>query len=184
MRKFINTAFVVLVAFCATFDARSAEAPGYPSDAVNLAPVSSIDDREYALERCVRNWDEIGIERSRVDTSKQDRAVLLEIGNSGFPRYDYVLIEGGVMTNSNGATINVSETPLEGLLEKAFLADAAALRSGADGGGDDGDCYFLTLKEHDRKEVIEVYGESGSELTKLMIDRIVFESSRPRVDGD
>lgn len=184
MRKFINLASVVLVSFCATVDARGTEMTGYQSDAVNLAPISSNDDKGYALERCVRNWDEIRIERTRVDTSKQGRAVLLEIGNSGFPRYDYVLMEGGVMTNGNGATINVSETPLEGLLDKAFLADAAALRSGKDSGGDDGDCYFLTLKEDGRKEVIEVYGDSGSKLIKMLINRILYESSRPRVDGD
>lgn len=181
-----STCFVLLVhlALFATATA-DAGATGVPHrQPKSIGPVSgSKGENAYELERCVRNWGEMNATRARVDASEAPRSVLLEVGNSAFPRYDYVLIEKGLMTSSMGPAINVSTEPFEDLLDQIFSADASELHSGAGSSIEDGDCYFLTLKEGGSKKTIEVYGESGSGLFRSFIDQVLRKVAGPGGGG-
>lgn len=129
-------------------------------------------DRRLELERCIKHWDAMGIQRVN-KSLEEDRSVLLEVGNSGFPRYDYVRIDGFLLRSSFNAEVDVSNSALGKRLMGLYVSQANDLRGYADSEVDDGDCYYLTVNSGGTQKSVAVYGAPGSTPSGLLIKEML-----------
>src|SRR5688572_30592717 len=116
-------------------------------EAIAQAEVTQGTDRRPELRRCIKHWDALRIERigSLNASPGEGGSVLLEIGNSGFPRYDYVRIDGFLLKSSFNAAVDISHSALGRRLMELYANPSIDLRGSADAEVDDGDCYYLTV---------------------------------------
>lgn len=142
--------------------------------AIEQAQVGQEVDRREDLRRCIKHWGLLNIERSGFpDEASGEGAILLEIANSGFPRYDYVLIDGYLLRNGSGAEVDISDSDLGRRIKDIYSNPSIDLHGSIDEQVDDGDCYYLTLRVRGKQQSIVFYGypkliEEGLLIRKIL----------------
>jgi hypothetical protein len=146
--------------------------PSY-EDAASKVPVRQGVDRRVELQQCLKSWHSLASERGKLlDVMRGDKAegeaIILEIGNSGFPRYDYVYVGGMRLSSSLGHPKDLSRTELGRRLGVIYNDPLTNLQGDAQPGVDDGDCYFLTVEQRNSKKTVAVYGTPESSIGQLV----------------
>jgi hypothetical protein len=149
--------------------------------AIAQAEVRQGTDRRAELERCIKLWGVVHVQIEPLNKSSNEHSVLLEIGNSGFPRYDYVRIDGFLLKSSFGAETDVSQSVLSERLKKIYSGRQVDLRGSADAEVDDGDCYFLTVSGGGTHKSIAVYELPATTSSGLLIKEILKEAQKGKV---
>lgn len=176
MKRLIYVFLLTLLASCAMAEStEDIKASRRYQVAIANAEVRQGPDRRPELERCIKHWDVLRIERagSLNDATGEGRSVLLEIGNSGFPRYDYIRIDDFSLTSSYTAAIDVSKSALGKRLMEIYANHSLDFRGSADSEIDDGDCYYLTVNGSGLQESIAVYGAPESTPSGLLIKEML-----------
>ena len=158
-----------------------AEAPIDYQEAISQTEVIQGTDRKSELRRCIKHWDALRVQRVGLDDSfsGEENAVLLEIGNSGFPQYNYVRIDGSVLKSSFGKAVDISGSDLAGQLQELYANPSVDLPGSASADVDDGDCYFLTIFAAGTRRSAAIYGSPESTRTGLLIKEVL-EIARPK----
>jgi hypothetical protein len=183
MRNAVPLMSFLLMASCAMASPTDGKSiPDDYSDAIDRAAAPPNADVRYELERCVRHWSVLNVKRATLGVSKTNRSLLIEIGNSGFPRYDYVRIDGPLMSSSLGPTVDISKVPLGAEVAQLYSVDVADLRVSADDKVDDGDCYFLTINGEGGRQTAAIYGKPSSTVLRQLMDRILNTARPPKAE--
>ena len=172
---------IVLVALPA---AHAGDIPALPdySMAIGHANFTGKVDRRFELNRCVKLWDAVSDEREHLAKAIANksaeagrRGVLLEMGGSGFPRYDFVRIEGFTLSSSfNSEIMDISETPLGKRVAMLYSSANVDLPgSDADGPEDDAGCYFLTLTVNGASTSAALYGDPSPGVAGSLVREIL-----------
>ena len=150
--------------------------------AIAQAQVSEEPGGKLDLKRCIINWTESRISRARPLSVDGDVAgsVLLEMGSSGFSHYDYVRIEGMLLSNSDGSATNVSQLPLGKLLQKLYKHLPSDFVGSARSETDDGECYFLTVNTPHSSKTVAFYGVPNSTSSGLLVQEMLAVSRGSR----
>lgn len=134
-------------------------------EAIKNASVTATSDKRNELMRCVKNWSLLS--KARGDFGKMlfskkptlpGVEYILEVGGSGFSRYDYVYIYGGGVHSSFGpekilnfpGTVSLTEFANQILGGLPGSATSEVL---------DGSCYFFSVKENGVVKSVAFYGE-------------------------
>jgi len=125
------------------------------------------------LQRCLKHWSVLQVERRGLELfnadSDQTGKVLLEVGNSGFMRYNYVYVEGTFLRSSSGKEKDISRSELGGLLKDLFEHNLQGLKKNDSSiKSDDDDCYFLSFTDGITSTAIASYGIPDTDAGKLI----------------
>ncbi|HET6630385.1 MAG TPA: hypothetical protein VFG91_11480 [Woeseiaceae bacterium] len=149
-------------------------------DAIERAQVEAGSNRKLELRQCLRNWASKEKDRNRLfgnllsAEKSTSPIVILEIGNSGFPRYDYILVEGSTIKSSFKAqTSRDLVDDVHAIISGISAHDMARYRGSAHSSIDDGDCYFLTVRKDGAIKQVAVYGELGSTSSGLLTKDLI-----------
>jgi hypothetical protein len=145
-------------------------------EAIEHAEIKPESDRRLELRGCVKNWDALSTDRTGLFDGSPSKAgsVTLEVGNSGFPRYDYVRVDGFLLSSSySSATVDVSKSSLGKKLSKLYASSLADLYGSADAEVDDGDCYYLTVNGNAGKRSVAIYGYPGSTQSGILVKELL-----------
>lgn len=181
MKKAIYTSLLTLLASCVMAQpSKGIEASLDYQQAIAQAVIKQRIDRRPELRRCIKHWDALRVERIGLlfpepseGRSGEQRLVLLEIGNSGFPRYDYVRIDGFLLTSSLGPSSDISQSALGEHLTEMYAKPPTNLRGSADAKVDDGNCYYLTVSDSGIQKSVAMYGPPGSTPLGLLIKEMI-----------
>lgn len=172
MRAIAYAFIVLMTSSCATQakGVRAINALSYEL-AIQAAEVKPDANRRIELRRCVKNWDAMRAQRKSLGDQDDiaSETILLEIGNSGFPRYDYVYVAGTHLSSSFGKQEDISSTNLEKLVRAVFVGSLKDLRGNAWYEAEDGDCYYLTAADSRGRKSVAVYGVPDSTVTGSLI---------------
>lgn len=165
----------------------AADLPNF-QDAIYVAHVKSGSDHRPDLRRCIKLWSVLKVKRTtfydklgwNVLGNVEKDKIILEIGNSGFPRYDYIYITGNRMISSFGSSIDLSKYSFGEILVELYAGRAQILSGNASDDTEDGNCYFLTVIGNNTKNSVAVYGELKSTFTDLLIAYLV---DMARIEG-
>jgi hypothetical protein len=176
MKRLIYIPLLTLLTSCAIAQSsKDAEASRDYKTAIAQAEVKQGTDRRLELESCIKHWDAMHIQRVALlnESLGESRSVLLEVGNSGFPRYDYVRIDGFLLRSSFNGDVDVSRSLLGKRLMGIYADQSIDLRGNADSEVDDGDCYYLTVNSGGMQKSIAVYGTPESTPSGLLIKEML-----------
>ena len=176
MKRLIFIPLLTLLASCVMAQSiKGVEASRDYKTAIAQAEVKQGTDRRLELESCIKHWDAMRIRRvgSLNESLGEGHSVLLEIGNSGFPRYDYVRIDGFLLRSSFNADVDVSRSALGKRLMEIYASQSIDLRGNADSEVDDGDCYYLTVNSGGTQKSVAVYGAPESTPSGLLINEML-----------
>ncbi|WP_374348746.1 hypothetical protein [Thermomonas sp.] len=150
-------------------------------EAIAQAEVTQRSDRRPELRRCIKHWGALRIKRVGLlnAPSGEGGSVLLEIGNSGFPRYDYVRVDGFLLKSSFIATVDLSHSALSKHLMELYANPPIDLHGSADAEVDDGDCYYLTVIGGGMQRSVAVYGSPKATPTGLLIREMLDVATKP-----
>ena len=172
MKRLIFIPLLTLLASCVMAQSiKGVEASRDYKAAIAQAEVKQGGGRRLELESCIKHWDAMRIRRG--GSLGEGHSVLLEIGNSGFPRYDYVRIDGFLLRSSFNADVDVSRSALGKRLMEIYASQSIDLRGNADSEVDDGDCYYLTVNSGGTKKSVAVYGTPESTASGLLIKEML-----------
>jgi hypothetical protein len=135
---------------------------------------------------CIANWKlhvkkteklhEALIQMKSADTPD----LILEVGNSGFGGYDFIIASGGIIRSS---FVN-SEKKGSKELRKLFVAlDMKQSQDFDDPGSpdeDDGNCYFLMIRKNGIERRAAVYGTPGNTKVGLIIKKMLSLTAKKR----
>lgn len=142
--------------------------------AVALAEVSEEPGGRLDLKRCLKNWGVLSkAGRPSPSSFGSGGSVLLEMGSSGYAHYDYVRIDGMLLSNSDGSTVDVSQTPLGNLLKRLYENVPSDFVGSARGETDDGECYFLSIKSPSASRTVAFYGVPSSTSSGTLVREII-----------
>jgi hypothetical protein len=138
-----------------------------PSDyrkAIQDAVPGRTVDRRSELQRCVSGWGGYAKERRKLRAMlakrlNEERLVVLEVGNSAFPRYSYVLAGETREERGRAPESKRRRSSIRGILQSLGESDVDLLVGDASSEIDDADCYFLTVKVGSIVKQIAVYGK-------------------------
>lgn len=142
-------------------------------------------DQRAELRRCVANWRAYASERKVFADEiakhlRDDRVLVLEVGNAGFPRYGYVLAGGGVeiraVKHDTARRRSLKGSALESLLSRLVSSDADMLKGDASAEIEDADCYFLTVKVGSIMKQVAVYGPPKPSSAEGKIIRAIWKT--------
>jgi hypothetical protein len=117
------------------------------------------------MNRCIKNWAAIPMERAAAFTqpivwpaNNGGPTIFLEIGSSGFPKYSYIHIIGNKLRSnllqSGLALGKVSVESVNAIYAQAFNE----IQQGDWLKVEDGDCYFLTVDNGKKRQLILSFG--------------------------
>lgn len=142
--------------------------------AVALAEVSEEPGGRLDLEQCLKNWEVLSkAGRPSPSSFGGGGSVLLEIGSSGYAHYDYVRIDGMLLSNSDGSTVDVSHSRLGNLLQRLYKNVPSDFVGSARGETDDGECYFLSIKSPSVSRTVAFYGVPSSTSSGALVGEII-----------
>ena len=155
-------------------------APTYQA-AISDARVLEGSDRRVELSNCVRQWVMFRANRDarfgEFEDEKNERfTIFLEIGNSAFPRYDFVMMTGKSMKSSlDGRTAPLPSPFIQDLrnLVERHINDIQGV---ADSKVDDGDCYFLTVRMGSEARQVAIYGNNASTAAGMLITKLLSQA--------
>lgn len=155
-------------------------------DVISQADVTQGADRKSELRRCVKHWDVLRVQRVNLDDllSGEENAVLLEIGNSGVSKYNYVEVNSSVLKSSFGKSVDISGTDFARQLLKLFANPPVTLRGSAYANVDDGSCYFLTIFVAGTRRSAAIYGSPESTQAGLLVRDILEVAQLKQVSGN
>lgn len=156
----VGRALFSTVALATCSSASCADLDSSYGQAISISPVSSQSNRRHELHRCVRGWSAIGAKRAEPPAPNRN-GVLLETGGSGFPRYEYVRIEGMILVTSDGNQIDLTGSSLGLRLQEIYDGRNAELQGNATSASDYGNCRFLTTKGAWGINSVALYGDDG-----------------------
>ena len=164
----VGRALFSTVALATCSSASCADLDSSYGQAISVAPVSSQSNRRHELHRCVRGWSAIGAKRVE-PPAPNGNGVLLETGGSGFPRYEYVRIDGMMLVTSDGNQIDLTGSSLGLRLQEIYDGRNAELQGNAISAIEDENCYFLTTKGAWGINSVALYGDDGSEPSATLV---------------
>lgn len=160
------------------------------AEAIQGARPDVAADMRPALELCVANWEAYRAVRQRVlERLRREKlldangTILLELGNSGFPRYSYALF-------ARGRFLTGVDTPTGGHEEDVLSADLSTslldIKGSASAPVYDGDCYFVTYRADNQWRRVAFYTSRMLEppvqnLLRIMGRHVDPASERPAV---
>lgn len=131
------------------------------------------------FESCVRNWSFFKGKRVRsrfiraMSEGQINYGVLLEIGSSGFPRYDYVIVNNFNLDSSFGESQDLVKSELGELLQTIYAGDLNSIDRGSSRAVDDGPCYYMTLVVGKVSKELAFYGEPEDSLEGSLVKKIL-----------
>jgi hypothetical protein len=184
MKRTITFSALLLIGACAMAQKDVGIQPEADyQDAINNVPPTGGIDRTHELMRCLDGWHRIGADRqsaqSAVREPKDAKSILLEIGNSGFPSYNYVRVKDLSITSSYGGEIDLSISPISRVINQVYEERGASLTSELNSNVDDGDCYYLSIYTRDFSRTVVMYGPPSKTATGQLIQKIL-EAARGR----
>jgi hypothetical protein len=178
--RFYTTALASLGLLLLVSAVMATDLPDF-QDAIRQAQVRDGNDRRPDLRQCVRQWAVLGKKRTAlydeldkdIHGSIRARQIVLEIGNSGFPKYEYVHINGSHLSSSLGGSMDLSGYSFGDLLERIYAGQAPTLSGRAHGDTEDDNCYFLTVITNKGQISVAIYGQLMPTFTELLIAYLV-----------
>ncbi len=131
------------------------------------------------FDSCVRNWSFFEGKRVRgkfiraMSEGQNNYGVLLEIGGSGFPRYDYVIINKFSLESNLGEPQDLVNSELGRLLQDIYDKDLVSIDRGSSRAVDDGPCYYMTLVAGKVRKELAFYGEPENSLEGSLVRKIL-----------
>src|SRR5690349_2270496 len=167
---------------------KESSAPDYHL-AISQSRVAEGSDRKPWIRNCIRQWDNLSEKREvlfkELAETTGDFKVALEIGNSAFVRYEYVMVVGDrLKTNLGRGDRSLNESEVEGL-KKLVVSGLESIRGDATDPSFDANCYFLTLHLAGVTKQIAIYGEiRRTEAADLIARLISLSEKRGSDSGD
>lgn len=133
----------------------------------------------YDLARCAENWKFYPERRAKYDelvanaNFAEAPMIGLQIGNSGFGRYDFIFVNGKRIESSFPNKISASSRKLVELNKILSKIDATDLVEESSPKQEDGDCYFLIGNDGKDVRHMAFYGTPGSTKTGLLIRKML-----------
>jgi hypothetical protein len=144
-------------------------------DAIKIAPSPT----SHELINCVKNWRSYSERRSKfheivAQGRREDGPIIaLQIGNSGFGRYDFIVVNGS-STNSSFPKLHArSSKELIDLYDRLRVDESTDLADPGSPSQDDGDCYFLMIKDGGEVRNVAIYGTPGATKVGLLIKKML-----------
>ncbi|MFO0582464.1 MAG: hypothetical protein U0229_09345 [Anaeromyxobacter sp.] len=162
-RAVCSAAVVIALAGCASARPRYA-------DAIAKAATGSVDSRDF-LRSCEASLAEEPRRAQALDEwSKSGRdAVMLELTNSGFPEYEFVIVDNtGARIGDAAGHVRVVTTEEARLAPLLAGLDESALRGDASDLSWDGDCHFISIRRAARERRLAVYGKTTGPLQEVL----------------
>lgn len=177
MKQAVGLAGTCLIALAAIGGPTTqSPAPTDYEEAIGEARVSGESDGTPWLHNCVRQWSDLdGQRRALVDEFNGRRAddigVLLEVGNSGFGKYEFVAVIGDRVKTSGGEkSLTKSElSRLRTLLGEGFTG----IHGEAVADKFDADCFFLTMRVRDQTRQVAIYGSPRQAAAEKLIGELI-----------
>ena len=171
-RELIASVAVAAYAACSFAQTMDASSFDY-SSAVAEAVTSGSSDRRNELRACIRNWKSYRDARRAFaeaikssDASRADKLVVIEIGNSTFPRFESVLLSDSAMYPYRSGkaipAIDIRDSSLSKLIATLSENNVSAMRGEAYSQIDDGNCYFVTVRVDSTLKHVAIYGKPSS----------------------
>lgn len=149
-----------------------------PTYAQAIAKITA-KPQQWAMGRCVKNWEVTSEERQRVFASEMwhpqgqpTKRILLEIGNSGFPSYSYIVVGNNRLRSSLQVDKPIAETQISELYRLAFSVRQDETWAQIM----DGECYYLTVIDGANEKTILSYGALRSLPQDSLIKKLILLS--------
>lgn len=162
----------------APFRAYGQMSDGYQSITANSFKDSVPTVRPEILA-CIANWQfysekRTGFKENLVQMAAASGSVLiLEIGGSGFGRYDFVIWNGHEMRSSFAGPKYLRNDELQEILSSLDMTSNKEFVDPGTPGQDDGECYFLTVQKGGMQRRSVVYGTPGTTKIGRIIKKIL-----------
>jgi hypothetical protein len=170
----------LLVCFPVLALAQVSVVPTY-EDAVSEVVRFQGDEWASEFKRCRDGWRTKQRERIELfklfelmSLAEEEVVLLVEIGNSGFSRYDYLLVSDGYLRSSFGPGKRISSA-MSRAVSGMGVEGAALWGNPLPSEAYDDDCYFVTLRRNDSKQVMASYGVPETDVGSI-IENLVLEA--------
>ena len=142
--------------------------------AIDSAVVSAENDSRAWMRTCVRQWVPFSKERNAIFRElharrSADLSILLEVGNSGFPKYDFVFVADDFIRTSLGRSEGKLADSEVAQLTNAVTGKLDEMVGSAVAQSFDSDCYFLTVRQGSRTKQVAIYGSAESTLADQIV---------------
>ena len=173
MNFWVFPLFILGMAFSAT--ASGTDSPVFQyEDAIEISSKIFGTDRRKSFERCTQGWSENTRQRTHLfwlarnwKYLSDDPIVFVEIGNSGFSRYDFIYLKGDILVSSLGPEKKLSESLKNSV--GFFLKSAGHDSEGSSSlGSYDDDCFFVTAIDRGTSTSFAVYGLPDSTIGRFL----------------
>jgi hypothetical protein len=130
------------------------------------------------LQSCVRGWNSAQAQRDNIAKDVNRDAgvdgnveIIIEIGNSGFDRYDYLFTNKGILNSSLGTSKIISaelQNTINSIASDKNFWDKWSARDVFDD-----DCYFVSVINRNISRTIAIYGLPENSKAALLVNQIM-----------
>jgi hypothetical protein len=128
----------------------------------STSPGGEEESRAYEFDRCLFGWEVLRADRAEVKAAMKLKAeasegwVAVEVGNSSYVSYEFVIASGSQLRSSYGPSRDAS-IALQKSVESA-LGNAEIWHRKSNSRDIDDNCYFVTVSKNGRAETYAYYG--------------------------